>query len=269
MTAATFRNYSGTAAELYESFFVPSIATPVSGELLRAAGLQRGERVLDVGCGTGTISRAAAEQVGTTGSVTAVDLAADMLDVARSIPAVGAPIGWYEADAASLPLSDASYDVALSQLSLQFVEDRAGALAEIHRVLAPGGRIVISTPGRIQPQFEAMEHAIVDNLGADLGAFVTAVFSMPDPAALGELVAEAGFDDVSSVEYSATLDLPGPAEFLWKYVNLTPMGGLVANAPEEAKDATERQFVHACASSLVAGRLRIDQPMALAWAVRA
>lgn len=268
MTTANFRNYSGTAAELYESFFVPSIAIPVSGELLSAAGLKPGERVLDVGCGTGIISRAAAEQVGKTGSVTAVDLAPDMLEVARSIPAVGAPIGWYEADAASLPLPNASYDVALSQISLQFVEDRAGALAEIHRVLAPGGRIVVSTPGRIQPQFEAMEHAIVANLGPDLGAFVTAVFSMPERAALGEMVAKAGFEGVSSVEYTATLDLPGPAELLWNYVNLTPMGGIVANAPEEAKEATERQFVDACAPSLVAGRMRVQQPMALAWAVR-
>ncbi len=268
MTTATYRNYSGTAAQLYESFFVPSIATPVSGELLRTAQLAQGERVLDVACGTGVITRAAAEQVGATGSVTAVDVAPDMLEVARSIPAAGAPIEWYEADAASLPLTDASCDVALSQLSLQFFEDRAGALAETHRVLAPGGRVVINTPGRIQPLFEAMEHAIVENLGPDLGAFVTAVFSMPDPASLGEVLAAAGFENVSSMEYSATLNLPGPAEFLWNYINLTPMGGLVADAPEEAKDATERQFVSACAQWLVEGRMPAEQPVALAWAVR-
>lgn len=268
MTTTSFRNYSGTAAELYESFFVPSISVPVSGELFRTAGLQPGERVLDVGCGTGVISRMAAEQVGETGSVTAVDLAPDMLSIARSVPAVGAPIEWCEADAASLPLSTGSCDVALSQLSLQFVEDRVGALAEMHRVLAPGGRIVISTPGRVQPLFEAMEQAIVQHLGPGLGAFVAAVFSMPDPAGLGDMVAEAGFEDVSSVEYSSSLDLPGPAEFLWNYVNLTPMGALAADAPDEAKDATERQFVDACASFLVAGRMRIDQPIALAWALR-
>ena len=64
MTSATYRHYSGTAAQLYQSFFVPSIATPVSGELLRTAVLQPGARVLDVACGTGVVTRAAAEQVG-------------------------------------------------------------------------------------------------------------------------------------------------------------------------------------------------------------
>ena len=139
MTTVSYRDYSGTAAQLYQSFFVPVIATPVSGELLRTAGLRAGERVLDVACGTGVITRMAAEQVGRFGTVTAVDLAPDMLEVARATPAAGAPIEWHQADAASLPMPDASSDVALCQMGLMFMEDRAGALAELHRVLTPGG----------------------------------------------------------------------------------------------------------------------------------
>src|SRR5690606_39053321 len=91
MTTATFRDYPGTAAQLYQRFFVPTIAAPVSGELLRAADLRPGERVLDVACGTGVVTRAAAELVGSTGTVTGVDLAPDMIEVARATPAAGAP----------------------------------------------------------------------------------------------------------------------------------------------------------------------------------
>ena len=268
MTAATYRNYSGTAAELYQSFFVPAIAMPVSGELLRRAALQPGTRVLDIACGTGVITRAAAEQVGPTGLVTGIDIAPDMLAVAKATPAAGAPITWQEADAGALPLPDRSYDLALCQMGLMFIEDRAGVLAEVRRVLTAGGRMVINTPGRIHPVFEAMEQAIVDNLNPNLGAFVTTVFSMHDPSALASLMREAGFTKVVSEEYTATFDLPGPAEFLWNYINLTPMSTLVASAPEEAKEALERQFVDACRSVVENGRIRVNQPMALAWGQR-
>jgi len=268
MTSATYRAYSGSAAELYQSFFVPSIATPVSGELLRNAALQPGARVLDVACGTGVVTRAAAEQVGPTGSVTGIDVAPDMIAVAKTIPAGGAPITWQEADAASLPLPDEFYDVGLCQMGLMFMEDRAGALGELHRVLTPGGRVVINTPGRIQPLLHVMEQAIADNLDPGLSAFVGAVFSMHDPSVLADLLQEAGFGDVTSKEYTAIFDLPGPAEFLWNYINLTPMGPLVADAPEEAKAAMERQVVEAWTPSVVSGRTPVEQPMALAQGLR-
>ena len=268
MTSATYRHYSGTAAQLYESFFVPAIAAPVSVELLRRAELKPGARVLDVACGTGVVTRAAAEQVGPTGSVTGIDIAPDMIAVAKTIPAGGAPITWEEADAASLPLPGAFSDVGLCQMGLMFMEDQAGALGELHRVLRPGGRVVINTPGRIQPLFSAMERAIAQNLDPALGAFVSAVFSMHDPSVLAKGLHRAGFADVESKEYTATFDLPGPAEFLWNYINLTPMGPLVADAPEDAKAAMEHQIVEAWTPSLVNGRIRVEQPMALAWGVR-
>lgn len=264
MTTATYRTYSGGAAELYQTFFVPRIATPVSAELLRTADLRPGERVVDVACGTGVVTRLAAELVGAAGTVTGVDIAPDMIAVARKTPAAGGPIEWYEADAAALPLPDESYDVALCQMGLMFMPDKGAAISELHRVLSPGGRIVINTPGRIQPPLQAMEQAIADNLDPELAAFVGAVFSMHDPEVLAALLRDAGFDGVSSTEYKARLVLPEPAEFLWNYINLTPMGAIVADAPDEAKDALERQVVEAWTPHVVDGTVTVDQPNALA-----
>ena len=165
-------------------------------------------------------------------------------------------------DATALPFPDDSYDVALCQMGLMFIEDRSAALTETRRVLAPGGRLVINTPGRIQPAFELMEQAIVEHISPELGGFVRAVFSMHDPDAVATLLRDAGFEDVSSTVSIVTLQLPPPAEFLWQYINLTPMGPFVAQASQAAQSAMERQVVDRWQPYVVDGATRVDQPMA-------
>ena len=81
MSSVSYRHFTGTAAENYQRDFVPAIAEPVSRDLLRAANLREGERVLDVACGTGLISRLASERVGADGAVTGIDIAPDMLSL--------------------------------------------------------------------------------------------------------------------------------------------------------------------------------------------
>lgn len=265
MTAASYRNFTGTGAENYQRYFVPAIATPVSADLLRMAALRPGERVLDIACGTGVIARLAAAQVGATGSVNAIDVSPDMIDVARSIPTLaGADIEWHVGDAAALPVPDDSSDAALCQMGLMFIEDRPAAMAEMRRAVVADGRVVVSTPGVIHPAFELMEQAIVEHIGPELGGFVGAVFSMHDPDALATLLRDAGLRDVSATVSIARFQLPSPAAFLWQYINLTPMGPLVAGAPEEAKLAMEQQFVERSQAFEVNGDTLVDQQMVTA-----
>ncbi len=262
MTTPSFRDATATGAENYQRWFVPAIATPVSDALLEAAGLRAGERVLDVACGTGVIARLAAELVGPTGSVTGVDVAADMIDVAKSVPIpAGSPIEWQAGDAASLTFADGSFDAALCQMGLMFMADRLAVLREMVRVTTPGGRVVVSTPGTIQRPFVLMERAITEHINPELGGFVRAVFSMDDPDALATLLRDAGLRDVSVAEPVVKLRLPAPREFLWQYINLTPMGPLVADAAESAKAAMEHQVVESWRPFVVDGTTPVDQPM--------
>lgn len=188
-----------------------------------------------------------------------------MIDVARAVPAPSSPpIDWHVGDATSLPFPDAAYDVVLCQMGLMFIEDRGAAVAEMRRVLAPGGRVVVNTPGAIQAPFALMEQAIVEHISAELGGFVRAVFSMHDPEAVAALLRDAGFDDVTATVQPATFHLPGPAEFLWQYINFTPMGPFVAQAPEEAQSAMERQVVESWAPFVVDGGTPVVQPMVIA-----
>jgi ubiquinone/menaquinone biosynthesis C-methylase UbiE len=265
MSTVSYREFTGTAAENYQAHFVPAIATPVSEHLMEVAALEPGERVLDVACGTGAISRLAAAAVAPSGSVTGVDISPDMLDVAKHVghtPDV--PIAWTLGDAASLDLPDAAFDVVLCQMGLMFMDDRAAATGEMRRVLAEGGRVVCNTPGRIQPVFAALEEAIVEHIDPGLGAFVTAVFSLSEPEVVAELLRDGGFRDVTVSTYTAKFRLAPPEEFLWQYINLTPMQPFVARAPRAATDAMEREFAERVRPYVIDGATIVEQPMVIA-----
>jgi ubiquinone/menaquinone biosynthesis C-methylase UbiE len=264
MTTVSYRQFTERGAESYQQFFVPMIGRPVADLMLEVARIRPGERVLDVACGTGVVTRLAAEAVGPHGSVTGLDAAPDMLAVARATEAPAAPeIEWHLGDATSLPFPDASFDVVTCQMGLMFMDGPA-AVAEMRRVLTPDGRVAVSTPGHIQPVFEVLEQAIVENLGADLGGFVRSVFSMPEPDQVAGLLRATGFAQVSGRLSTVRLELPQPAELLWKYINLTPMAPIADAAPDAAKAALERQFVAHAARLVVDGGLPVDQPMVIA-----
>jgi SAM-dependent methyltransferase len=268
MTTASFRTYSGTAAECYERYFVPAIGRPAAEGLLAVVDPRPGERVLDVACGTGIVARLAAEAVGPGGAVAGVDIAPDMIDVARAAPAPPAPaVDWGVGDAASLPFPDGRFDLVTCQMGLMFM-DRAAAVAEMRRVLASGGRLAITTPGRIQPPFEAMERAIAAHIDPGLAGFVRAVFSMDDPDVHADLLRAARLADIAVREVPARLVLPAPAEFLWQYINLTPLGPFVEPAPDAAKSAMEREVVEAWQPYVVDGRVPTEQAMVVATARR-
>lgn len=230
---------AATPPENYERFFVPAIALPVANTLLRAAALRPGERVLDVGCGTGLVARLAAEQVRPGGAVTGLDPNPGMLAVARSVTPPELGIEWHQASAESMPLPDDAFDVVLCQMSLQFMGDRRQALREMRRVAAGGGRIALNVPGPAGPLFVILTDAMARHLGDQAAGFVRTVFSLHDGAELEALLDDAGFHDANTTAETAELRLPG--DFLRQYLWSTPLAALVAEASEEARLGLERE----------------------------
>src|SRR5215210_3877545 len=142
---------TGSAAELYERYLVPAITSVWATDLVQRAALRPGERVLDVACGTGIVARLAAAQLGIDGAVVGLDLNTAMLAVARSLPPpAGVAITWTEASVLAMPFPEATFDVVLCQLGLQFFPDRPQALQEMHRVLVPGGRLALNVYSAIE-----------------------------------------------------------------------------------------------------------------------
>jgi len=237
------RAYGGNPAANYERFFVPAIGGPLAANLIRLAGLREGERVLDVACGTGVVARLATAEVGAAGTVTGVDVNPGMLAVARSATPPGQSIEWHEATAEAMPLKDASFDVVLCQMGLQFMPDQHAALHEMWRVLVPGGRAILTVPGPTPRPFTIMGEALARHLGRDAAGFVHVVFSLHDTAEIERLVTGAGFRDVTVEADTTTLRLPPPEDFLWQYVYSTPLAGTVAQMDDERRAAVERDVV--------------------------
>lgn len=235
--------YGGSAPENYERFFVPAIGAPLANSLLGTAALRPGERVLDVACGTGIVARLASKPVGAAGSVAGLDIDHGMLAVAHSTTSPDMPIDWHEAGAEAMPFADASFDAVLCQMGLQFVPDKHAALSEMRRVLAPGGRLILSVPGPTPRLFVLMGEALARHIGGEAVGFVKHVFSLHDTAEIQKLIGGAGFRDVSVKADTKSLRLPPPKEFLWQYVRSTPLAGPVAHANDERRASLERDIV--------------------------
>lgn len=257
-TAVSFKRYGGDAAETYQQSFVPTIGIAWASALLDAAELRPGERVLDIACGTGVVTRLAAERVGPDGAVAGVDINPAMLAVARSVPSSGAAIDWHEATAESLPLADGSFDVVLCSLGLQFVPDRASALREMQRVLAPGGKLAIGTVGPTPQLFAILEQALARLVTPEAAGFMRAVFSLHEPQELEKLTSDAGFRDVEVRSKGLSIALSEPAAFLWQYVHSTPLAAAFAQIDDEGRVALERDVVAAWQPFVQDGALILD-----------
>lgn len=235
------RAFGANAAENYEKYFAPVIGRPFALELVNEAALRPGEHVLDVACGTGTVARLAAERVGASGSVSAIDVNAGMLAVARSLPSA-IPIKWYETAAESIPLPDQTFDAVLCGVGLQFFGDKSAALREMHRVLRPGGRVCISTPVP-NAFFDVLDRAVARHVSEEASAFVHAVFALNDPRELEALLTQAGFSSVASRPRPRVLQLPPARNFLWHYISCTPLMALLPQSGNEQTEALEREVV--------------------------
>ncbi len=233
----------GGAPELYQRHLVPSMTAMWATDLADRAGLRSGERVLDVACGTGVVARVAAQRVGGTGRVAGLDINPGMLEVARSVPAPdGAPIDWYEGSALDLPFADASLDVTLCQLGLQFFPDRRRALRQIRRVLVPGGRLALSVFGPIEhnPATYALANALDRHAHAGASATKRAEHALADSECLRALVTRAGFGDIVIDTVTKMVQFPSVVDYVQIQLSATPLATLTARV-----DATGREHLFA------------------------
>jgi SAM-dependent methyltransferase len=224
-----WQQVGGNAAESYEQHLVPAMFAPWAPLLINLAVVHTGDRVLDLACGTGVVARLASTRVGQAGRVVGLDVNAAMLGVARSLPMVaGASVEWLEASALDIPLPDEAFDVVLCQQGLQQFPDRPCALREMHRVLAPGGRLAASVWSRIQgsPGMAALVAALERHVSSEAANNRRAPFALADANELRNLIVGAGFIDVEVRTHVETARFPTPEMLVEAQLAATPLSTL-------------------------------------------
>lgn len=194
------------AAADYEMLWRNPLA-PAQRRLLECAALQAGDRVLDVACGTGLVTFAAAPAVAP-GRVVGIDVSERMIAAAQRQAAGHAADNaeFARMEAEQLAFPDASFDVALCALGLMYVADAACAIHEMRRVLRPGGRLAVAVWGERANCGWASVFPIV---AAEVKSEVCPLFfRLGAGAALTELCTRAGFADVAQQRFDAALAFP-------------------------------------------------------------
>jgi ubiquinone/menaquinone biosynthesis C-methylase UbiE len=241
---------TGSAAEVYERQLVPAIFAPWVPQVLDLAAPAPGERLLDTACGTGVVARLAATRVGPTGHVVGQDLNPGMLAVASALPTStapaastspdgAAPVAWVQASTGDLPFADGSFEVVACQLGLQYFPDRPAAVAELARVLGPGGRLAAMVWRSIDhsPGFAALADLLERHIDPAAGATMRAPFALHDEAALADLLTGAGFEEVAVHRQAGTVRFGSIQAFVLAQGTGSPLAAPIAAADPAARAA--------------------------------
>ncbi|HKQ72552.1 MAG TPA: methyltransferase domain-containing protein [Blastocatellia bacterium] len=144
----TDKVFSGSIAELYDTYLVPLIFEPYAADLVNRLGSRPLSRVLEIAAGTGVVTRALASALPENVSIVATDLNQAMLDRA-SIVGTARAVEWRQADAMQLPFQDESFDAIVCQFGVMFFPEKSKAFSEARRALRPGGIFIFNVWDRI------------------------------------------------------------------------------------------------------------------------
>ena len=184
---------------------------PVADLLIDRARVKPGERVLDVGCGSGSTSFAFARAVSPAGHVTGVDISGPMLSRAREVTPAGAPVEFFLADATIYPFKAESFDLLASRFGVMFFADPVLSFTNLHRAMKRSGRLAFACwrEARENPFFMVPLQAVYKHVPKmppvgpeDPGPFVFA-----SQERVTRILTGAGFSDIAMEPCKVALDV--------------------------------------------------------------
>lgn len=253
---------------------IDAVFAPLTEALFAGARLRPDDIVLDVGCGGGDCTLAAARRIGPGGRVVAADISAPLLGIAReraaTEPARSAPIAFLEADAQAHDFGDAVFTRIVSRFGVMFFDDSAAAFANLRRALMPGGRLTflcwrplaenawIAVPRDVVlPMVPEPEPSPPDGPGP---------FRFADPAVLDGLLGLSGFRDVAIEPVERVLTLGASPEAAAFVLELGPVSRLVRDGGAALRAAAHAAVTADFAARAEAGTVSLG---AACWRVSA
>lgn len=248
---------------------------PFSERVLEELALQRGERVLDIGCGSGSLSRAAAEAVGADGRVTGVDVSRPMLELARR-KSTDAGLGnteFVEADAQVHDLPAGAFDAVTSRFGVMFFADPVAAFANIRRAVAQGGRLAFAAWQALDanqwamvPVMAIVPHAGIPNVPPPGSP---GPFAFADADRVRQILTDAGWSDVEVEPFRTELLVAGGAsmdEAVDYYADDVFGRMLLADADDDTRTAAKGALREALEEHVTDDGIRLEGAV---WVVTA
>lgn len=212
---------------------------PLGERAMDALAPQRGERLIDVGCGCGHATLALARAVGPEGRVLGADISAPMLAVARDHAAAAnlANVRFIEADAQIFDFGGEQFDGIFSRFGVMFFEDAIAAFANLGRALKPGGRLAfVCWRARDEVEWVTVPlRAAFRSIGTQPPT-PSSTFSFAEPDHTRSVLSQAGFSDVAILP----LDMGtggGDLDEMMEIVTMGGVGNLVRKYPDKAEAA--------------------------------
>jgi SAM-dependent methyltransferase len=232
-TAAAWRRWHDKSVVFWSEF---------TEALLDVSNLGPGHRVLDLASGTGDPAIAIAERVGPSGSVTVTDLSPQMIEIAKENAAKAglANLSFEVVDAHALPYDDASFDRVTCRLGVMYFWDCRRALAEIHRVLKPGGIASFVAWGRMDDN-EYMKAAMDPfkrrRPPPEPPPGAPTPYRFGKEGSLSDELRASGFTRVSETSDRVRMNWPGPPGELWTrlYEVSAPMRPYFDSFPQDVR----------------------------------
>jgi ubiquinone/menaquinone biosynthesis C-methylase UbiE len=218
--------FTGSVPKIYHTYLGPIIFEDYARDMVERLQPKAAERILELACGTGIVTRAIAKKMPAAATLMATDLNPAMLDVAKEVIGSDPKVQFQVADACTLPFLDKSFDTVVCQYGVMFFPDKVGSMREARRVLVPGGRYIFNVWDSLEhnPITRAVHEKLAELFPANPPQFLAQTpYGWSDRAEIERVTRAGGFSKVALETVGFACVSPSAEDAARAWVEGTPL----------------------------------------------